>query len=195
VFIEWLFRRRIPQAVARRNGRRLDAYTVHYLNNEPFSCLTCLFWPIALILIFLKQLYRTILYFLTIKEATDKLSLYWHRAFLIDFMVRRGDLDDEKTAKLASQAMHDVLDNLTISPLQQLAVQVIGGMHHILRTIWHWRRHREDDNLKNARLEMAQAWDRFTIYLEEVATRYEDTFARFQAAQVTEPIALPNGNS
>ena len=26
------------------------------------------------------------LYFLTIKDASDNLSYYWHRAFLIDFM-------------------------------------------------------------------------------------------------------------
>lgn len=190
VFAEWLFKRRIPQAVARRNGRRLDRYTVYYLQNEPFSCTGCLLWPFTLVLLFLKRLYRTILYFLTVKEATDKLSLYWHRAFLIDFMVRRGDLDNDKMAKVAALAMHDVLDKLTTSPLQQLAVQVIGGMHHIGRTVWQWRRQeQEDDDLQNARLEMSNAWERFTVYLEDVAEQYVKAFDHFQAAHLAERIA------
>jgi len=191
VFVEWLFKRRIPQAVAKRNGRQLDRYVVHYLNSKPFSCLGCLLWPITLTLLFLKRLYRTILYFLTVKEASDKLSLYWHRAFLIDFMVRRGDLDNEQTAKTAALAMYDVLSKLTTSPLNQLAKQVIAGMHHILRTIWRWRRRKEaDDDLKTAQQEMSNAWDRFAQYLQDIADQYAATFERFQKAQVADTIVL-----
>jgi len=189
VFVEWLFKRRIPQAVAKRNGRRLDRYTVYYLNNDPFSCVGCLMWPLALLLLFLKRLFKTILYFLTIKEATDKLSLYWHRAFLIDFMVRRGDLDDEQTAKIAAAALRELLQNLTTSPLQQLAFQVITSMHHIFRTIWHWRRQRrEDADLKQAHLEMANGWERFKEYLETVGAEYVQSFDRLQAAHLAAQI-------
>lgn len=189
VFVEWLFKRRIPQAVARRNGRRLDPYTVYHLNNELFSCLGCLLWPIALLLLFLKRLFRTILYFLTIKEASDKLSLYWHRAFLIDYMVRRGDLDNEHSAKIAAAALRELLNNLTTSPLHQLAQQVIGSMHHIFRTIWRWRRQkREDADLKKARLEMAMGWDRFQEYLETVGAQYVQIFDRLQAAHLAAQI-------
>lgn len=188
VFIEWLFRRRIPQAVARRNGRRLDPYTIYHLNSEPLTCIGCLLWPLSLILLLLKRLYRTILYFLTIKDASDKLSLYWHRAFLIDFMVRRGDLDDEETAKVAALAMREVLDRHAASPMQQLAVQIIGSTNHALRSLWRWRRKQEDEDLTNARQEMANTWERFAAYLEEVAEQYVHTFERFQTMQVAESI-------
>lgn len=191
VFFEWWFKRRIPGAVARYNGRQLDPYTKHYLNSEPFSCLL---WPFSLVLLFLKRLYRTILYFLTIKEASDKLSLYWHRAFLIDYMLRRGDLDSEKSAKVAALAMFDVLNQRTTSPLNSLARQIIGQMHHALRTIWHWRRRQqEDEELQSAKTEMANAWGRFSQYLEEVAADYAETFARFQAAQVADTIVMKPG--
>lgn len=194
VVIEWLFKRRIPQDVARRNGRTLDRYTIYYLNNEPFSCIGCLFWPVSLLLLLLKQIYRTILYFLTIKDATDKLSLYWHRAFLIDFMVRRGDLDNEESAKLAALAMRTVLKNLTTSPMNQLARQVIGGMTHILLTMWRWRRRRQEDaNLEAARLKMADAWAQFTLYLEEVGEQYVTTLERIQAAHMAQQIVLKEG--
>ncbi len=191
VFLEWLFKRRIPRSVAKRNGRELDPYTNHYLNSQPFSCVGCLLWPFTLTLLFLKRLYRTIFYFLTIKEASDKLSLYWHRAFLIDFIVRRGDADEEKTAKVAALAMVDVLGKRTTSPLNTLAKQVIGSTHHALRTIWRWRRrHQADDDLQTARNEMAQGWERFASYLEEVAADYVTTFDRFQAAQVADTVVL-----
>ena len=75
VFVEWLFRRRMPQAIAKRNGRKLSRPIVFHLNNRPGKWWGCFLWPIALTLLLLKRLFRTILYFLTIKEATDNLSL------------------------------------------------------------------------------------------------------------------------
>lgn len=191
VFVEWLFKRRIPKAVAKRNGRAFSPYIIRYLNSQPFSWIGCLLWPISLTLLFLKRLFRTLLYFLTVKEASDKLSHYWHRAFLIDYMVRRGDLDDEKTAKVAALAMYAVLGRLTTSPLNNLAKQVVGSMHHSLRTIWRWRRRRQQDNdLKTAQQEMETAWVRFSTYLEEVAAHYVETFDRYQTAQMADAIVM-----
>jgi hypothetical protein len=181
LFFEWFFKRRMPQAIAKRNGRSLDKYTIQYLNQSQWSCWGCLTWPVALVLLFLKRTYRTILYFLTIKDAADNLSFYWHRAFLLDFMVRRGDLDDEDVSKTAALAMHTVLENLTISPLTQLAQQVVSEASHIIRTVWRWlRRHKEDEVVEGARSQMANAWDDFSAYLEEIAERYVETLTQIQ---------------
>lgn len=190
IFLEWFFRRRIAKAVAQRNGRRLDPYTLHYVNSEPFSLMGCLLWPISLFWLVLKRLYRTILYFLTIKEATDKLSYYWHRAFLLDYMVRRGDLDSEESSRLAGVALRTVLDQLNTSPFNQLASQVIARVNHVLRAIWHWRRKQEDAGLQAARQEMSQTWAGFTVYLEEAARQYEQTLERLHTEQVAAAIAL-----
>ena len=140
VLFEWIFKRRMPQAIAKRNGRTLTPETVRQLNRGQFSCLGCLLWPLELVWLLLKRTYRTILYFLTVKEATDKLSYYWHRAYLLDKMMERGDLDNLESAALAAQALHQVLESITTSPLTQLAQEVIGNVRHILRSSWRWLR-------------------------------------------------------
>lgn len=183
VFLEWLFKRRIPQAVARRNGRKLDPETLRLFRQEPWSCAGCLLAPVALVVLFLKRLYRTLLYFLTVKEASDKLSHYWHQAFLIDFMVRRGDLDNAEKARPAIEAMRLVLAQHETSPLNRLALQIVQGMRHVLRSIWRWRRRgQEDAALQQAHQEMEGNWGRFATYLREVAANYEQALAEAQAA-------------
>lgn len=182
VFVAWLFKRRMPQAIAKRNGRKLPPIIVYHLNRMPFKWWGCLLWPIALTFLLLKRLFRTILYFLTIKEASDDLSYYWHKAFLIDFMMRRSDLDDEQSAKIAAAAMFQVLDEITISPLSKLAQQVVGGMNHVLATTWRWiRRKQEDNQLRQMRKEMASTWDSFADYFAEVAVHYVNVYQKLEA--------------
>ncbi|HFQ94441.1 MAG TPA: hypothetical protein ENK32_10555 [Anaerolineae bacterium] len=181
VFFEWIFRRRIPQAIAKRNGRRLSRETVFFLNNQPRNWWGCLLWPLALALLFLKRLFRTILYFLTIKDASDKLSYYWHKAFLINYMLQRGDLDNERVARLAADAMFQTLDEITTSPLLKLAQEVVAGANHVLRMAWRWRRRRDDPELQRTRAEIAETWNSYAQYFQILAVRYVETFERMQA--------------
>lgn len=180
-FFEWLFRRRMPQAIAIRNGRRLNREIVVLLNNQPISCWGCFFWPFALVLLFLKRLYRTILYFLTIKEASDKLSYYWHKAFLINYMLQRGDLDDTRIARVAAQAMFEVLDGITTSPLLKLAQEIVSGSHHVARMAWHWRRRQDDPALQQTKAAMAVTWNSYAQYFQLLADQYVAAFERKQA--------------
>ncbi len=181
VFFEWIFRRRIPQAIARRNGRRLNRETVFFLNNRPRRWWGCLLWPLALTLLFLKRLFRTILYFLTVKEASDNLSYYWHKAFLINYMLQRGDLDNERAARLAAEAMFRTLDEITTSPLLKLAQEITAGANHVLRMVWRWRRRRDDPELQRTRAEIADTWNSYAQYFQILAARYVETFERMQA--------------
>jgi hypothetical protein len=192
VFFEWLFKRRMPGAIAQRHGRRLDRYTLHYLNRNELSCMGCLLMPLQLVFLLLKRAYRTILYFLTIKDATDNLSFYWHRAFLLDHMLRRGDLESEEQAKLAATAMHGVLDELTTSPLTQLAREITARTTHVLRATWHWvRRHEVNEETADTRTQMANAWADFDTYFAEVAARYEQRLEQLQVAAVQAQIGMP----
>jgi hypothetical protein len=182
VLVAWYFKRRIPQAVAKRNGRKLPPIIVYHLNRMPFKWWGCLLWPVALTFLLLKRLFRTILYFLTIKEASDDLSYYWHKAFLIDFMMRRGDLDSEESAKIAAAAMFTVLDEITTSPLTKLAQQVVAGMNHIMATTWRWVRRKQEDNpLREARKNMASAWDDFADYFADLAKHYVNVYQTVEA--------------
>ncbi len=191
LLFEWIFKRRMPQAIAKRNGRTLTSHTVRQLNRGQLSCLGCLLWPVQLVWLLLKRTYRTILYFLTIKDATDKLSYYWHRAYLLDRMMQRGDLDGEEAAALAAEALHRVLDDLTISPLTQLAKEVVGNVRHILRSSWRWlRRRQEDEMMASTRSQMATAWRDMSAYFAQVAARYEQQLEQLHIARLQEALIV-----
>ncbi|MCZ7528391.1 MAG: hypothetical protein M5U14_19695 [Acidimicrobiia bacterium] len=111
--------------------------------------------PIWLTLLLLKRIFRTILYFLTIKEASDLLSLYWHRAFLLDYMCKEGYLRDEETAVIAAEALRDILDRITTSPLNQLARQVLALPSHVLCSL---RRVRQGKKKTRIWKERAPSW-------------------------------------
>ncbi len=191
VLFEWIFKRRMPQAIAKRNGLTLSSETVRQLNRSSFSCLGCLLWPLELVWLLLKRTYRTILYFLTIKEATDKLSYYWHRAFLLDLMMARGDLSGSEESALAAEALQQVLDNLTTSPLTQLAQQVVANVRHILRSSWRWlRRKQEDAMMSETRTQMATAWRDLSAYFAQVAGRYERQLEELHIARLQENLVI-----
>ncbi len=191
LLFEWIFKRRMPQAIAKRNGRTLSPETVRQLNRSSFSCLGCLLWPLELVWLLLKRTYRTILYFLTVKEATDKLSYYWHRAFLLDLMMARGDLNGTEESALAAEALHQVLDNLTTSPLTQLAQQVVANVRHIFRSSWRWlRRKQEDEMMAETRSQMANAWRDLSAYFAQVAVRYEQQLEQLHIARLQENLVV-----
>ena len=191
LFFEWIFKRRMPQAIAKRNGRTLSSETVRQLNRSNWSCLGCLLWPLELVWLLLKRTYRTILYFLTVKEATDKLSYYWHRAYLLDKMMERGDLVTQEEAVLAAQALHQVLESVTTSPLTQLAKEVVANVRHILRSSWRWlRRKQEDEMMAKTRSQMATAWRDLSGYFEQVAAQYETRLEQLQIAHVQENLVV-----
>ena len=191
LLFEWIFKRRMPQAIAKRNGRTLSPDTVRQLNHSQLSCVGCLLWPLELVWLLLKRTYRTILYFLTVKEATDKLSYYWHRAYLLDKMIERGDLDNQEGAALATQALHEVLESVTTSPLTQLAREVIGNVRHIFRTSWRWlRRKQEDEMMARTRSQMATAWRDLSGYFAQVGVQYEQQLDQLHIARLQEQLLL-----
>jgi hypothetical protein len=196
LLFEWLFKRRMPQAIARRNGRTLSPETVRQLNSSNLSYLGCLLWPLELVWLLLKRTYRTILYFLTIKEATDKLSYYWHRAFLLDWIMKRGHLSGPEESALVAEALQQVLDNLTTSPLTQLAQQVVANVRHILRSSWRWlRRKQEDKMMAETRTQMANAWRDLSAYFAQVAERYEQQLEQLHVARLQESLVMNDASA
>ena len=187
LLFEWLFRRRMLGSIARRNGRSLHPQVVRRLNRGRFGCWPgCFMWPATLVIQFIKRLYRTGLYFLTVKSAADRLSYYWHRAFLLDYMIRRGDLDDAGQAELATAALEQVLADTAASPITQLAQQIVSGMSPAMRAAWRWLRRREDAAVEAARETMARSWTDVGGYLEQTAQAYETTLRELQAKQTAE---------
>lgn len=191
LLFEWIFKRRMPQAIAKRNGRTLSPETIRQLNHSNVNWLGCLLWPVELVWLLLKRTYRTILYFLTVKEATDKLSYYWHRAYLLDLMMERDDLNGREESALAAEALQQVLDSLTTSPLTQLAQQVVANVRHIFRSSWRWlRRKQEDEMMAQTRSQMANAWRDLSGYFTQVAKRYEQQLEQLHVSRLQESLVV-----
>ncbi len=178
--VDWVFerffRRRMPGAIARRHGRKLSPGVAAALNRDEGNWLaTCLTLPITGTIWLIKRVSRKILYFLTVKEATDQISYYWQRAFLIDYMLLAGHLDDAQAASTARQAMEDVLQT-TATPLAQLARQVTSGTSNIWQTLRRARRGNEDAAIQQTRSEMNQNWGNFDAYFRLLAQHYEQAY-------------------
>ena len=181
---EQFFRRRMPRGIARRNQINLSPRMQLELNRGRLTCRqACLTGPFVMTFWLIKRLSRKILYFLTVKESSDQLSLYWHRAFLLDYMCKAGYLADEATAVPAAEALREILETITTSPLNQLARQVITIPRHILLSLRRVRTGKQDKDIEATRSLMSQTWDSFHDYLVALAARYDDTFAAVQRKQ------------
>ena len=173
---EQFFRRRMPRSIARARGRQLSPASARLLNRWGCSPATLLLFPIWLLFWLLKRLSKKILYFLTVKDSVDTLNYYWHRAFLLDYMLRAGHLDDLAQAERAELALSRTLVEVRESPLTTLARQVVRQSRHVLRSLFAVvRRGQETDELQSERSAMAQTWSRFQSHLETVAAHYQTT--------------------
>jgi hypothetical protein len=176
VVFERFFRRRMAPAIAARKGRSLPPPVRVELNRSSGGCLGgCLAAPITAVLWLITRLSRKILYVLTIKDATDQLSYYWQRAFLLAHMLDQGHLQSLSSAAAAREAMEAVLDT-TAGPLGQLAQQVIAGARHIARTLWRARRGGEDEVTRQTRARMRASWAAFDDYFTALAERYDRAY-------------------
>ncbi|MBB4639505.1 hypothetical protein [Longimicrobium terrae] len=173
---EAFFRGRIPGAVARSRGRAIpdDARAVLREGEGGGGCLAL---PVRLTVGLLKRLSRKLLYFLTVKTATDRLAHYWYRAFLIDHMLMSGHLADAASARVARNAMDEVLANAS-GPLPRLARQVIASSRNVWPVLRRARRGEEAPEVREVRSEMEGRWNDVGEELRSMAARYDAAWAR-----------------
>jgi hypothetical protein len=177
---EAFFRRRIPGAVARSRGRSLPADVRAALDEEDASgrggCATI---PLRLTFGLLKRISRKVLYFLTVKTATDRLSHYWYRAYLIDHMLVAGHLESPATARAAHRAMDEVLA-ATSGPLPRVARQMVTGSRNVWAALRLARRGQESEEVRQMRGQMESRWGEISGHLASVAARYDEAYARLR---------------
>ncbi len=186
-WLENYFRRRMPRDIARRRGRVLSQTAVREVNRQRDEGFVrgCLLWPLQQVVYLVRNMYRTVVYFFTVVDATDKLSHYWHRAFLIDYMIARGHLDNDPSAAAAGEALRRVLQTVETSPMRNLAAELIefssGRARGLIRAFYRFLRRREQTaEFKLQRQTIADRWAEFGDYLPEVADAYETTLAAVQ---------------
>lgn len=180
--LEQFFRRRMVRAINRRYGQVMSPSVQTELLSGERSCIgSCIGLLAAVTIGLFKRISRKILYFLTIKDASDQLSFYWQRAFLIRHMLEAGHLASPASARIARQAMDDVLQRSS-SPLRGLAQQVIAGSGHVVRTLLTARRDRENEVIRQTETRMRQNWGGFSAYLTTLARQYEETYNRLHTS-------------
>lgn len=177
---EAFFRARIPGAVARSRGRAIteEARTLLGEGEGRGGCATI---PVRLTLGLLKRLSRKLLYFLTIKSASDRLSHYWSRAFLIDHMLVSGHLESAASARVARSAMDEVL-RTAAGPLPRVARQVVASSRNVWPALRRARRGEEAEEVRQVRSELEGHWDEAAGDLRSLAARYDAAYARLAGA-------------
>lgn len=184
---EEIFRRRMATSIAKYRQQPLADFAITALNSSDTTCReSCLMLPLLLTVGLIKKLSKKILYFLTVKEAADKLNYYWHRAFLIDYMLLVGHLETEESAKIARQAMDEVLENIVVSPLRQVAAQVISRSKHILRTLRRAQKGVEDEVVRQNKVIMLEHWREFEVYFQQLAQAYIEQYQEITTQQENE---------
>lgn len=198
-WLEDYFRRRMPRDIARRHGRVLSKAAVKEVNRKRSDGLVrgCLLWPIEQIVYLVRNMYRTLVYFFTVVDATDKLSHYWHRAFLLDYMIARGHLDSAESAAAAGEAMRRVLHTADTSPIRNLAEEIIefaaGHVRGLIRSVFRFlRRKEETSEFKRKRQTIADRWAEFHDYFVELTGVYEKSFTAVKHER--EQAALANSS-
>ncbi|MCB0032613.1 MAG: hypothetical protein KDE51_01225 [Anaerolineales bacterium] len=187
LLMEAYFRRRILRTIAKRRKTKIPSDVMDIIHREG-CCSGCFTWPLTLIIVVLKRISRKILYFLTIKEASDMLSFYWHRAFLLDYMLAAGHLQNQNTAVVARQALDEILLSTTTSPLGKIAAEIVDNARHIWTTLRRIRRNNEEDEVvAESRSLMDEQWAEAAGYLEQLAAAYQ---TRFDTLRLDQQIQL-----
>ena len=173
---EAVFRGRSPGAVARSRGRALSE-EVRAVLGEDAGGSGCAALPARLVIGLFKRLSRKLLYFLTVKQASDRLSYYWHRAFLVDHMLAAGHLESAGSARVAHQAMEELLAT-TGGPLPRLARQVVAQTRNVWPALRRARRGEEADEVRETRNQLERRWSELSEHFAEMAARYDEAYAR-----------------
>ena len=188
IVFETIFRRRIPGTIAkvrrreilpevrRRLGRGLDG---------PLSLSGCLAIGLAAVKYVLRRIWRKIIYIFAVKDAATALTEYWHRAFLIDHMVRAGHLEPGADTDLALQVSMDVLRDIDPSPLMGLARQTVANAHHVLRLMVRARRLGATEVTRSLGDMISLHWRMAEGSLKDTARRYDERYRAEIAARKT----------
>ena len=186
IFLESTFRRRIPGAVAQARDSWIvtaDRVELSKAGGRGLSIEGRLVLPVKVVRYVLTKLWRKVVYIFAVTDATQQVSEYWNRAYLIDHMVRSGHLEQGADTGWAIEAFHRVLPEIDPSPLFTLAKEVVGASHQVLRTLMRARREGTTATMAALGGILGEHWDAAVTPLQEVAKRYDEIYAAGRAIQ------------
>jgi len=180
IVFETIFRCRIPATIARVRGRQIAPEVRQRLGrglDGPLSLSGCLAVGLAAVKYVLRRIWRKIIYIFAIKDATTALTEYWHRAYLIDHMVRAGHLEPGADADLALRVSTGVLRDIDPGPLAGLARLAIANTHHVFRLLARARRLGAAEVTRSLGEALSSHWRNAEDSMRETASLYNERYA------------------
>lgn len=183
---ESYFRRRMPATIARIRGMDQAEGARRCLgrgSGRLISLEGCLSLPLAVMRYVLRKFWRKIVYVFAIADATSLVSAYWHRAYLIDHIVRAGHTDPNVDWRRSAAVFNKVLNETDTGPLMGLARQTVSSVHRVLLLLIRARRRgaaEETESLSNI---LRSHWDAAEASLTKMALRYNLEYARSLESQ------------
>ena len=175
--VERFFRRRMPRTIARVRGVEVSPRRLAVLvAGEPWISLGgCLTAPFVAVLWLLKRISRKILYFLTVNEACEQLSFYWHTAHLVDHVIAVGELSGtDEQARACARRVREVLAEVDTRPLVGLARTVIEETRRHVGRLFAARRTGADVATREEEAVVRRHWSDVAAHLARVVERYDE---------------------
>ena len=179
--LERTFRRRMPKAISQARGvplRVRDRARLAVGDGRWLSAAGCLAVPVAGARYLARRLWHKVIYVLAVADSVSLLSAYWHRAYLMDHMIRAGHLEEEASADWAILVFRRVLREADTSPLMGLAREVVAGSQRVVRTLLRARRRGADTQAERLGDILRSHWGAAERSLRAVAVRYDELFAQ-----------------
>ncbi len=178
---EAVFRRRMPGNTARARGRILAAGARAALSRgtgELLSLQGCLRLPLGILRYIVRRIWRKLVYVFAIADAATLTSEYWHRAYLLDHVIRAGHAGPDVDWQRSAAVFDKVLRETDVSPLMALARQTVTNAHRVARMLVRARRYDAAEETESLAKILGSHWGAAEAALMGVAVRYNQEYAR-----------------
>ena len=178
---ETVFRKRMPGTIARVRGEILAVGSSAALSRgtgQLFSKEGCLKLPVVAARYVLRRLWRKLVYVFAVADAAKLTSEYWHRAYLLDHLIRAGHARAEVDWPRASSVFDTVLGEADTGSLMGLAQQTVANTKRTVRTLVLARRRGAAGETESLSEILKSNWDAAEESLMAIAVRYNREYAR-----------------
>lgn len=178
---EAYFRRRMPATIARVRQRHLADGARRRLGRglgKLVSLEGCLAIPLGIARYIVKKLWRKVVYVFAVADAVTLVSAYWHRAYLLDHLVRAGHAAPDVDWPRSAEVFEKVLAETDTGPLMGLARQTVANAHRVLRLLLRAARLGAADQTESLAAILGENWRVAEASFVALATVYNREYAR-----------------
>jgi hypothetical protein len=175
------FRRRMPAAIARVHGRKLrpeERTRLGRSGSRLLSAAGCLALPLVGARYLARVIWHKVVYVLAVADAASLVSAYWHRAYLMEHVIRAGHLDPGADAGWALGVFDRVLGEADTSPLIGLARQVAAAPRRIVGLLRRALRQDSPGVTETLGEILRSHWGAAEDSLRAVALRYNELYVQ-----------------